>query len=184
MHDLCWRQSRLLSIRLLVSYLFRPPFFISFKCIIQGEAIFTDHYSPTQKCVYRRRNFCRLSYSHGLFPYLFMYYIYSLFRLDGIWDLVDTVNLFNLTNYLRRNFTTFLFLSNFCISSNCVKCVESFRLPKKWPFKLSDQQLDSRRRMLEQYLEKICAVKVIVDSDIVQVFSRHRILEKGSFKLI
>jgi hypothetical protein len=38
--------------------------------------------------------------------------------------------------------------------------------------------------MLEQYLEKICAVKVIVDSDIVQVFSRHRILEKGSFKLI
>ncbi len=27
-------------------------------------------------------------------------------------------------------------------------------LPKKWPFKLSDQQLDARRRALEQYLEK------------------------------
>ncbi len=27
-------------------------------------------------------------------------------------------------------------------------------LPKKWPFKLSDQQLDARRRGLEQYLDK------------------------------
>lgn len=27
-------------------------------------------------------------------------------------------------------------------------------LPGKWPFKLSDQQLDSRRRGLEQYIEK------------------------------
>ncbi len=27
-------------------------------------------------------------------------------------------------------------------------------LPKKWPFKLSDQQLDTRRRGLEQYLDK------------------------------
>ena len=27
-------------------------------------------------------------------------------------------------------------------------------LPKKWPFKLSDQQLDARRRALEQYLDK------------------------------
>jgi uncharacterized protein YijF (DUF1287 family) len=27
-------------------------------------------------------------------------------------------------------------------------------LPRKWPFKLSDQQLDTRRRGLEQYLDK------------------------------
>uniref|UniRef100_A0A915D631 Uncharacterized protein n=1 Tax=Ditylenchus dipsaci TaxID=166011 RepID=A0A915D631_9BILA len=44
------------------------------------------------------------------------------------------------------------------------------KLPKKWPFRLSEQQLDSRRRMLEQYLEKVCAVKVIADSDVVQEF--------------
>jgi sorting nexin-27 len=28
------------------------------------------------------------------------------------------------------------------------------KLPGKWPFTLSEQQLDSRRRGLEQYLEK------------------------------
>lgn len=44
------------------------------------------------------------------------------------------------------------------------------KLPRKWPFRLSDQQVDGRRRMLEQYLEKVCAVKVIADSDIVQEF--------------
>ncbi|KAI1720624.1 PX domain-containing protein [Ditylenchus destructor] len=44
------------------------------------------------------------------------------------------------------------------------------KLPKKWPFRLSEQQLDTRRRMLEQYLEKICAVKVIADSEVVQEF--------------
>uniref|UniRef100_A0A914DG65 Sorting nexin-27 n=1 Tax=Acrobeloides nanus TaxID=290746 RepID=A0A914DG65_9BILA len=44
------------------------------------------------------------------------------------------------------------------------------KLPKKWPFKLSEQQLDSRRRNLEQYLEKVCAVKVIADSDVMQEF--------------
>ncbi|CAF2055378.1 unnamed protein product [Rotaria magnacalcarata] len=43
-------------------------------------------------------------------------------------------------------------------------------LPKKWPFKLSDQQLDTRRRGLEQYLDKICSVRVISDCDLVQEF--------------
>lgn len=43
------------------------------------------------------------------------------------------------------------------------------KLPRKWPFRMSEQQLDGRRRMLEQYLEKVCAVKVIADCDIVQV---------------
>jgi sorting nexin-27 len=28
------------------------------------------------------------------------------------------------------------------------------KLPGKWPFQLSEQQLDARRRGLEQYLEK------------------------------
>ncbi|XP_003745088.1 sorting nexin-27 [Galendromus occidentalis] len=44
------------------------------------------------------------------------------------------------------------------------------KLPGKWPFALSDQQLDSRRRGLEQYLEKVCAVRVIAEHDIVQDF--------------
>ncbi|TKR93963.1 hypothetical protein L596_008321 [Steinernema carpocapsae] len=44
------------------------------------------------------------------------------------------------------------------------------KLPGKWPFSLSEQKLDARRRGLELYLEKVCAVKVIADSDIVQEF--------------
>jgi hypothetical protein len=59
-------------------------------------------------------------------------------------------------------------------------------LPKKWPFKLSDQQLDARRRGLEQYLDKskadgsidcfsiclslVCSVRVVGDCDLVQEF--------------
>ncbi|UJR22229.1 hypothetical protein I4U23_025292 [Adineta vaga] len=43
-------------------------------------------------------------------------------------------------------------------------------LPKKWLFKLSDQQTDARRRGLEQYLEKICSVRAVGDSDLVQDF--------------
>lgn len=37
-------------------------------------------------------------------------------------------------------------------------------------FRLSEQQLDARRRGLEQYLEKVCAIRVIAESDIVQEF--------------
>ena len=44
------------------------------------------------------------------------------------------------------------------------------KLPNRWPFRMSEQQLDGRRRLLEQYLEKICAVKVIADCEIVLVF--------------
>ncbi|VDN94338.1 unnamed protein product [Brugia pahangi] len=44
------------------------------------------------------------------------------------------------------------------------------KLPSKWPFSLSEQQLDARRRGLESYLEKICAIRVIADSDIMQEF--------------
>jgi sorting nexin-27 len=43
------------------------------------------------------------------------------------------------------------------------------KLPRKWPFRLSDQQIDSRRRMLENYLEKVCTVKVLADCDLMQV---------------
>ncbi|XP_051901802.1 sorting nexin-27-like [Pristis pectinata] len=44
------------------------------------------------------------------------------------------------------------------------------RPPGKWPFTLSEQQLDVRRRGLEEYLEKVCSVRVIGESDIVQEF--------------
>lgn len=42
--------------------------------------------------------------------------------------------------------------------------------PKKWPFKLSEQQLESRRNALENYLEKICSVRVIFETDLVKEF--------------
>ncbi|VDM50639.1 unnamed protein product [Toxocara canis] len=60
----------------------------------------------------------------------------------------------NLHNALKREFVDFDFP----------------KLPSKWPFSLSEQQLDSRRRGLELYLEKVCAVRVIADSDIIQEF--------------
>ncbi|UYV72054.1 SNX27 [Cordylochernes scorpioides] len=44
------------------------------------------------------------------------------------------------------------------------------KLPGKWPFTLSDQQLDARRRGLEQYLEKVCAIRVIAENDVMQEF--------------
>lgn len=44
------------------------------------------------------------------------------------------------------------------------------KLPGKWPLRLSDQQLDTRRRGLERYLERVCAVRVIFESDIIQDF--------------
>lgn len=44
------------------------------------------------------------------------------------------------------------------------------KLPGKWPLKLSPRQLDTRRRGLERYLERVCAVRVIAESDIVQDF--------------
>ena len=44
------------------------------------------------------------------------------------------------------------------------------RLPGKWPFSLSEQQLDSRRRGLEIYLERVCAVRVIAESETLQDF--------------
>ncbi|CAJ0574357.1 unnamed protein product, partial [Mesorhabditis spiculigera] len=50
-------------------------------------------------------------------------------------------------------------------------CDFSFpKLPGKWPFGMNDQQLDTRRRGLELYLEKICSVRVIADSEIMQDF--------------
>lgn len=44
------------------------------------------------------------------------------------------------------------------------------KLPGKWPFQLSEQQLDARRRGLEQYLEKVCAIRVIAESECMQDF--------------
>ena len=37
-------------------------------------------------------------------------------------------------------------------------------------FRLTEQQLDARRRGLEQYLERVCAIRVIAESDIMQEF--------------
>lgn len=59
------------------------------------------------------------------------------------------------------------------LNTNLKKEFPDFQFPKlpgKWPFSLSDQQLDTRRRGLEQYLEKVCAVRVIAESDVMQEF--------------
>ncbi len=37
-------------------------------------------------------------------------------------------------------------------------------------FSLTEQQLDARRRRLEQYLERVCAVRVIAESELVRDF--------------
>lgn len=42
--------------------------------------------------------------------------------------------------------------------------------PSKWPFKMSEQQLEQRRRGLENYLDKISSVKVIYETQIVKDF--------------
>ncbi|XP_026858083.2 sorting nexin-27a [Electrophorus electricus] len=55
---------------------------------------------------------------------------------------------------LKREFATFSFP----------------KLPGKWPFSLSEQQLDARRRGLEEYLERVCSVRVIGESDVMQEF--------------
>ncbi|KAH3837578.1 hypothetical protein DPMN_110973 [Dreissena polymorpha] len=44
------------------------------------------------------------------------------------------------------------------------------KMPGKKLFALTEQQLDSRRRGLEQYLEKTCAVRVIGESETMQEF--------------
>jgi len=46
-------------------------------------------------------------------------------------------------------------------------------------YRLSEQQLDARRRGLEQYLEKVCAVRVIAESDSMQEFLTDRLEEDG-----
>ncbi len=75
----------------------------------------------------------------------------------------------------------------------------------KWPFKLTDQQLDIRRRGLEAYLDKsnhmtlnglvclfselsvltfkVCAVRVINETDIVQDFLFSNGFSEVSFAL-
>ncbi|XP_010128659.1 PREDICTED: sorting nexin-27, partial [Chlamydotis macqueenii] len=53
---------------------------------------------------------------------------------------------------------------------DAVPTCSSPRRPGKWPFSLSEQQLDARRRGLEEYLEKVCSIRVIGESDIMQEF--------------
>ncbi|WAR00625.1 SNX27-like protein [Mya arenaria] len=60
----------------------------------------------------------------------------------------------NLHSRLKREFPDFTFP----------------KMPGKKLFALTEQQLDTRRRGLEQYLEKACAVRVIGECDILQEF--------------
>ncbi|TRY67128.1 hypothetical protein TCAL_09235 [Tigriopus californicus] len=58
------------------------------------------------------------------------------------------------------------------------------RLPGKWPFVLSEQKLDARRRGLEQYLERVCAIRVIAESELMQEFLTETEDEIGNFPLV
>ena len=44
------------------------------------------------------------------------------------------------------------------------------KFPSKWPFALSEQQLDSRRRNLESFLEDVCSVVVISEASSMKSF--------------
>ncbi|KFD58724.1 hypothetical protein M514_00417 [Trichuris suis] len=67
-----------------------------------------------------------------------------------------------------RRYSEFEQLHRYLKAEFCDFCFP--RLPSKWPFALREQQLDTRRRHLEQYLEKVCSVRVIAESDIIQAF--------------
>ena len=44
------------------------------------------------------------------------------------------------------------------------------KLPGKRPFALNETQVDTRRRGLEDYLDKVCSARVIFESDLLQDF--------------
>ncbi|XP_022095946.1 sorting nexin-27-like isoform X2 [Acanthaster planci] len=52
------------------------------------------------------------------------------------------------------------------------------KFPSKWPFSLSEQQLEQRRRVLEQYLEKVTCVRVIGECDLMRDFLNLQDTEK------
>ena len=71
-------------------------------------------------------------------------------------------------------------LETFVFHSNCQGLSSTFfqalkrelpefvfpKMPGKWPFSLSDQQLDARRRGLEHYLEKVCSFRAIAECEV------------------
>ena len=50
--------------------------------------------------------------------------------------------------------------------------------------RLSEQQLDTRRRGLEQYMERVCAIRVIAESDLMQEFLTESEEEIGNSPLV
>ncbi|XP_031574129.1 sorting nexin-27-like isoform X2 [Actinia tenebrosa] len=60
----------------------------------------------------------------------------------------------NLHTQLRREFRDFQFP----------------KFPGKWPFHLTEQQLEGRRKGLENYMQQVCSVRVIGDSEYMQEF--------------
>lgn len=78
----------------------------------------------------------------------------------------------NLAFDLEHTYKEFVMChSFFCIFTLKLSSGFTFpKLPGKWPFTMSEQQLDARRRGLEQYLERVCAVRVIAESEVMQEF--------------
>ncbi|XP_028416491.1 sorting nexin-27-like [Dendronephthya gigantea] len=46
------------------------------------------------------------------------------------------------------------------------------KFPGKWPFQLSEQQLDNRRKALELYLEQVTSIRIIHDCDAMKEFMK------------
>ena len=51
-------------------------------------------------------------------------------------------------------------------------------------YRLSEQQLDTRRRGLEQYMERVCAIRVIAESELMQEFLTESEEEIGNSPLV
>ncbi|XP_047140564.1 sorting nexin-27 isoform X1 [Hydra vulgaris] len=82
------------------------------------------------------------------------YVVYNIY-INGKYRCCRRYNEFaNLHSDLKKKFTDYPFP----------------KLPTKWPLKLSDQQLDSRRRGLEVYIEDVTAIREIYESDIMEKF--------------
>ena len=85
---------------------------------------------------------------------------------------VDCVRVFNI--YMAgRHLCSRRYREFDCLHNKLKREFPDFNFPKipgKKLFQLSEQQLDARRRGLEQYLEKVCAVRVLGESDIMQEF--------------
>lgn len=119
--------------------------------------VFNVHMAGRHLCSRRYREFAAL---HMALKKEFIGFNFP--KLPGKWPFqYDRVSKFSMI----RNLYVYTYIYIYKISFNVRR--------------LSELQLDARRRGLEQYLEKVCAVRVIAESDIMQEFLADRLEEDG-----